>query len=174
VQLLGSGTILCEVLAAADLLEKQWNIHTDVWSVTSFTELRRSALEVERWNRLHPGEDRRVTWVEGSLRPTSGPVIAATDYVRAMPDLIRTWVPRRYVTLGTDGFGRSDTRESLRRFFEVDRTSIAFAAISALADDGVISLSVVSDFMRQYGVSADSAPPWNDKRGKETGSLPGH
>jgi pyruvate dehydrogenase E1 component len=137
--------------------------------VTSFTELRRSALAIERWNRLHPGEDRQISWVERCLGPTDGPVIAATDYVRALPDLIRTWVPRGYVTLGTDGFGRSDTRESLRRFFEVDRTSIALAAISALADGGVVSPSAVSEFMTRCALIASSAPPWKDTRDNETG-----
>jgi pyruvate dehydrogenase E1 component len=164
VQLLGSGTILREALAAADLLESDWNISADVWSVTSFTELRRSALEVERWNRLHPTERPQVSWVERCLGTTVGPVLAATDYVRAVPDLIRTWVPRRFVTLGTDGFGRSDTRESLRRFFEIDRTSIALAAISALADDGAISRSLVSEFMSRYAFVADSLAPWKDIR----------
>src|SRR4030095_14615620 len=104
VQLLGSGTILREALAAAELLERAWNIGADVWSVTSFTELRRSGLEIERWNRFNPTEEPKLTWIEQCLGPTTGPVIAASDYVRAVPDLIRTWVPRRYVTLGTDGF----------------------------------------------------------------------
>jgi pyruvate dehydrogenase E1 component len=164
VQLLGSGTILREALAAADLLELEWNIPADVWSVTSFTELRRSALAVERWNRLHPTEHPQVSWVEQCLHSTVGPVVAVTDYVRAVPDLIRTWVPRRYVTLGTDGFGRSDTREALRRFFEVDRTSIALAAVSALADDGVVPRSLVSELMARYGYVAAPSPPWSDTR----------
>ena len=164
VQLLGSGTILREVLAAADLLELEWNIPADVWSVTSFTELRRSALEVERWNRLHPAEGPQVSWVEQCLGSAIGPVIAATDYVRAVPDLIRTWIPRRYLTLGTDGFGRSDTREALRRFFEVDRTSIALAAVSALADEGVVPRSLVSEFMARYAYVAAPSPPWSDRR----------
>jgi pyruvate dehydrogenase E1 component len=137
VQLLGSGTILREAWAAADLLERDWNIAADVWSVTSYPELRRSGLELERWNRFNPALPPQLSWVEKCLGPSRGPVIAATDYVRAVPDLIRTWVPRRYITLGTDGFGRSDTRQSLRRFFEVDRTSIALAAIKALAARGV-------------------------------------
>jgi pyruvate dehydrogenase E1 component len=160
VQLLGSGTILREALAAADLLERDWNIPTDVWSVTSFTELRRSGLEVERWNRLHPAEQPQLSWVEQCLNPTIGPVIAATDYVRAVPDLIRTWIARHYVTLGTDGFGRSDTRAALRRFFEVDRMSIALGAISALADDGSVSRSLVSKFMTRYAYTPAACPPW--------------
>jgi pyruvate dehydrogenase E1 component len=164
VQLLGSGAILREVLAAAELLEQDWNIAADVWSVTSFTELRREGLEVERWNRLHGTEEPRLCWVEQCLGHTIGPVIAATDYVRAVPDLIRTWISRRYVTLGTDGFGRSDTRDALRRYFEVDRTSIALAAITALADYGVVARSQISSFMTRYAYTP-SSPPWHDVSG---------
>jgi pyruvate dehydrogenase E1 component len=160
VQLLGSGAILREALAAAELLETDWNIPADVWSVTSFTELRRSALESERWNRLHPAEKPRLCWVEECLGPSAGPVIAATDYVRAVPDLIRTWVPRRYITLGTDGFGRSDTRAALRRFFEVDRFSIALAGLQALADDGSVSRDLVPEFMTRYAYHPPENPPW--------------
>jgi len=164
VQLLGSGTILREALAAAELLERDWNMPVDVWSVTSFTELRRSGLEAERWNRLHPAEPPRLSWVEQCLGAQSGPFIAATDYVRAVPDLIRTWVPQRYVTLGTDGFGRSDTRSALRRFFEVDRLSIALASIKALADDGLVERKLVSEFMARYSYSPPACPPWSDTR----------
>jgi pyruvate dehydrogenase E1 component len=135
-----------------------------VWSVTSFTELRRSGLEIERWNRLNPTRQPQLSWVEKCLGSTTGPVIAATDYVRAVPDLIRTWVPRRYITLGTDGFGRSDTREALRRFFEVDRNNIALAAISALADDGLVGRSLVSQFMTRHSCTPPVPPPWGDKR----------
>jgi pyruvate dehydrogenase E1 component len=168
VQLLGSGTILREALSAADILERDWNIGADVWSVTSFTELRRSGLEVERWNRLHPTDQPRESWVEQCLRPTVGPVIAASDYVRAVPDLIRTWVPRNYITLGTDGFGRSDTRAGLRRFFEVDHTGIAMAAIGALADAGVLSKSIIPTFMDRYSYRPVSSPPWYDRRDETT------
>jgi pyruvate dehydrogenase E1 component len=160
VQLLGSGTILREALAAAETLENDWSIAADVWSVTSFTELRRTGLEIERWNRLNPNQPRRLAWVGHCLNPTAGPVVAATDYVRAVPDLIRTWVPRRYVTLGTDGFGRSDTRSALRRFFEVDRASIALAAVSALAEDGVVSSSLISALMTKYDYQPPAIPPW--------------
>jgi pyruvate dehydrogenase E1 component len=164
VQLLGSGTILREVLAAAELLERDWNVSADVWSVTSFTELRRAGLEIERRNRLHPTEQPQLSWVEQCLDSKAGPVIAATDYVRAVPDLIRTWVSQPYVTLGTDGFGRSDTRAALRRFFEVDRTSIALAAIKALADSGLLSRPIVSEFMTRYGYAPAPRPPWGDPR----------
>ncbi len=130
VQLLGSGTILREALAAAELLEQEYDIAADVWSVTSFTELRRDGLECERWNREHP-DALRKSWVEQCLATAAGPVIAASDYVRALPDLIRTWVPGKYLTLGTDGFGRSDTRAALRSYFGVDAQSIARVAAGA-------------------------------------------
>ena len=160
VQLLGSGTILREVMAAAELLQQDWNVAADVWSVTSFTELRRSALAAERTNRMHPGQPPQLSWVELSLGSTEGPVIAATDYVRAVPDLIRTWVTRRYITLGTDGFGRSDTRAALRRFFEVDKFSIAFAAIRALVDEGTLAKSFACEFMERHGYTPSAIPPW--------------
>ena len=164
VQLMGSGTILREVLAAADLLERDWNIAADVWSVTSFTELRREGLEIERANRFSPSEQQQPSWVENCLDSTQGPVIAASDYVRAVPDLIRTWVPRRYVTMGTDGFGRSDTRAALRKFFEVDHTSIALAAVNALADERAVPRSLVSQFMERYSYHPAPAASWLDHR----------
>jgi pyruvate dehydrogenase E1 component len=163
VQLLGSGTILREVLAAADLLENDWDITADVWSVTSFAELRREGLEVERTNRVNPGRSSQTSWIEQCLGSRRGPVIAATDYVRAVPDLIRTWVPRRYVTLGTDGFGRSDTRANLRRWFEIDRTGIAMAAIKALVDDGRLKRSAVEKFKTRYDYHPPGRPPWADQ-----------
>ena len=132
VQLLGSGTILREALAAAEMLEQEYDIAADVWSVTSFTELRRDGLECERWNREH-ADDPRQSWVEQCLARAGGPVIAASDYVRAVADLIRGWVPGNYVALGTDGFGRSDTRAALRSYFGVDAQSIARAAVRAAA-----------------------------------------
>jgi pyruvate dehydrogenase E1 component len=169
VQLLGSGAILREVLAASNLLERDWNIAADVWSVTSFTELRRSGLEVERTNRFRSIRQPQLTWVEECLAPTHGPVIAASDYVRAVPDLIRTWVPRRYVTLGTDGFGRSDTRNDLRRFFEIDHKNIALAAISALSDEGLVSRSVVSEFIDRYAYHPARCAAWLDARSEKSG-----
>ena len=135
VRLLGSGAILREALAAAKILEREYDIATDVWSVTSFTELRRDGLECERWNREHP-DALRESWVEQCLANARGPVIAASDYVRAVADLIRGWVPGKYVVLGTDGFGRSDTRSALRRFFGVDAQGIAQAAVRAAASVG--------------------------------------
>jgi pyruvate dehydrogenase E1 component len=161
VQLLGSGAILREVLGAADLLQKHWGISANVWSVTSFTELRRNGLEIDRGRRFHPDDRSQLSWVHHCLDSTTGPVIAASDYVRAVPDLIRAWVPRRYVTLGTDGFGRSDTRAALRKFFEIDHRSIALSAIGALVQDGVLKSSTVPEFMERYGYSPSPSAPWN-------------
>jgi pyruvate dehydrogenase E1 component len=158
-QLLGSGTILREVLAAAELLEADWGVAADTWSVTSFTELRREGLSVERANRYSAGEPAK-TWVERCLGPTEGPVIAATDYMRALPDAIRTWVPRRYVTLGTDGFGRSDTRAALRSFFEVDRHHVVVATLRALADEGKVKGEVVAQAIAKYGIDTARPDPW--------------
>ena len=160
VQLLGSGTILREALAAAEMLEQEFGIAANVWSVTSFTELRRDGLAVERWNTLHPTASQRTSHVEACLSDTAGPIIAASDYVRALPDLIRTWVPRRYVTLGTDGYGRSDTREALRRFFEVDRKAIVISALKALSDEERVAPATVEEAMARYGVSEGTANPW--------------
>ena len=159
--MLGSGTILREVLTAAEILEADWKVAADVWSVTSFTELRRDGLGIERWNRLHPDAQPKQTWVEQSLAKTSGPVIAASDYMRALPDMIRTWVPRRYVSLGTDGFGRSDSRAALRDFFEVDRNHIVVAALKALADEGTIERKIVGRAIEKYGIAVDRANPWD-------------
>ncbi len=161
VQLLGSGAILGEVMAAARILEDDWDIEAAVWSVTSFSELHRDGMAAERNARLNPDAESAHSYVETILRESHGPVVAATDYVRAVPELIRAYVPRRYVTLGTDGFGRSDARRALREFFEVDRTSIVIAALKALADEGDIEPGVVRAALDKYGrrVSTD-APPW--------------
>jgi pyruvate dehydrogenase E1 component len=160
VQLLGSGAILREVEAAAELLERDHGVAADVWSVTSFTELRRDGMDAERWSRLHPTEAPRQAYVEETLGATEGPVVAATDYMRAFADQIRQWVPRRYTALGTDGFGRSDYRVALRRFFEVDRHHVAVAALDALARDGAVEPSVVQEAIERYGLDADAEPPW--------------
>ena len=158
VQLLASGTILREAERAAELLEADWEVAADVWSVTSFTELRRSGMAATRSNRCR--EQRQESWVERCLGPTTGPVIAASDYVSAVPDLIRTWVPRRYVVLGTDGFGRSDTRAALRSYFEVDRASLVLAALSALADEGSIHSGRIQQCMERYRLTPAALPPW--------------
>jgi pyruvate dehydrogenase E1 component len=161
VQLLGSGTILREVLAGAELLESDWQVSADVWSVTSFTELRRDGLSVERHNRLHPDAAPRLSWVEQCLNPTTGPVVASTDYMRTVGDLIRPWVPRRYTVLGTDGFGRSDTRAALRNFFEVDRHHVAIAALKALADEGKIERTLVKQAIDKYPIDTERRNPWD-------------
>jgi pyruvate dehydrogenase E1 component len=160
VQLLGSGTILREVLAGADLLAADYGIASDVWSATSFTELRRDGLAAERHNMLHPAVEPRRSYVEECLagRP-AGPVIAATDYIRTYPDQIRAFVPRRYTVLGTDGYGRSDYRRNLRRFFEVDRHYVAVAALSALAADGTVPADRVADAITRYGIDPDAPDP---------------
>jgi pyruvate dehydrogenase E1 component len=159
VQLLGSGTILCEVMAAAELLEEDFGVLSDVWSVTSFSELRRDGIEVERWNMLHPEDKPRVSYVASVLAERRGPVIASTDYLRAVPDQIRQWVPARYRTLGTDGYGRSDSRRALRRFFEVDRHHVAVAALRELAEEGVVQPSTVAEAIAKYEIDADAPLP---------------
>ncbi len=161
VQLLGSGTILREVMAAAELLASDWGVAADVWSATSFNELRREAQDVHRWNLLHPDQTQKTSYVEQCLDATEGPIVASTDYMRAFPDQIRPYVHRRYVTLGTDGFGRSDSREALRRFFEVDRHHVVLAALKALADDGVIPASQAAAAIVKYGIDAGRANPVN-------------
>ena len=159
VQLLGSGTILREAIAAAELLDKDFGVKADIWSCPSFTELRRDGFDCERWNRLHPEEAPRVSYVEQCLGGRSGPVVAATDYVRAFADQIRAFVPGRYTVLGTDGFGRSDTRANLRRFFEVDRYYIAHAAISALAAEGKMNAKDVARALKEYKIDSEKLNP---------------
>ena len=159
VQLLGSGTILREVLAAADLLAADYGVIADVWSVPSFTELRRDGLAAERWNMLHPTEPQRRSYVETCLADRLGPVIAATDYIKSFADQIRPFVGQRYRVLGTDGFGRSDYRRNLRRFFEVDRHYAALAALASLAEDGTIPTATVADAISRYGIDTDKPDP---------------
>ena len=158
-QLMGSGTILREVIAAADLLEADFGVSADIWSVTSFNELRREGLDVQRWNLLHPEHPQRLTYVEKCLKDGSGPVVASTDYMKAYADQIRAFVPRHFVALGTDGFGRSDSRENLRRFFEVDRYHVALAALKALADEGVIPAAKVAEAIVKYGIDPNKPNP---------------
>ncbi|MGC9008393.1 MAG: transketolase-like TK C-terminal-containing protein, partial [Halothiobacillaceae bacterium] len=159
-QLMGSGTILREVIAAAELLESEWGVAADVWSATSFNLLYRDGMDCERWNTRHPEAEPRVPYVTQCLEKTAGPIIAATDYVRAIPEQVRAYLPgKRYLTLGTDGFGRSDTRQALRRFFEVDRWNIVLATLKALADEGSLSKSKVSEAIAKYGIDADKPNP---------------
>jgi pyruvate dehydrogenase E1 component len=161
VQLLGSGTILREVEAAAELLEKDWGVAADVWSATSFTELRRDGLAAERWNLLHPEAKPRVPYVTKALQETAGPVIAASDYMKTFAEQIRPFIPqdRAYRVLGTDGFGRSDSRAKLRHFFEVDRGFVAVAALKALAERGEGKPKAVAEAMKKYGIDPDKADP---------------
>jgi pyruvate dehydrogenase E1 component len=160
VQLLGCGAILREVLAAVDVLKSHWGVDADVWSCPSFTELARDGMAVSRENLRNPAAAPRRSHVERCLAETDGPVVAATDYVRAFPEQIRPYVQRRYVTLGTDGYGRSDTREKLRRFFEVDRHHVALAALKALADDGKFPASKVAEAIEKYRIDPKKPPPW--------------
>ena len=157
--LFGSGTILREVLAAAELLETEFGVPADVFSVTSFSELRREALDAERWNMLHPDQPRRVPYVQACLGGRSGPFIAATDYMRIVADQVREWVPGRYHVLGTDGYGRSDSRAALRDFFEVDRRWIAVAALKALADEGRLDVATVKSAMERFGIDPGKPNP---------------
>jgi pyruvate dehydrogenase E1 component len=160
VQLLGSGTILREVTAAADLLEQDFGVAADIWSCPSFTELRRDGMAAERWNLLHPEQAPRKSYVEQCLAGRKCPVIASTDYMRAFAEQIRPYIPTRFFCLGTDGFGRSDYRKALRRFFEVDRHYVAVAALKALADDGALPIQKVTDAIAKYGLDVERAPPW--------------
>ncbi len=159
VQLLGSGTILREVEAAAEILQQDFNVAADIWSVTSFTELRRDGLKTDRENLLHAGKAAKTCWVQECLAKASGPVIAATDHMKLQGDLIRPWISQRYVVLGTDGFGRSDSRQQLRRFFEVDRHFIVLAALKALADEGQIEARQVVAAMKKFGIDTDKPYP---------------
>jgi len=160
VQLMGSGTILREVIAAAALLEDEWNIAADVWSVTSFTELRREAMDCERWNRLHPMDRPRVPYVTRTLEKQKGPVVASTDYIRSFPEQILPYVgDRDFVALGTDGYGRSDMRAQLRKFFEVNRHYVVVAALKALADTGEVDSSLVAQAIKAYKIDPDKPNP---------------
>ena len=159
VQLLGSGTILREVIAAAALLVEDWGVTADVWSVTSFTELRRDGIEIERWNMLHPTAEPRRPYVLERLDGRRGPVIASTDYIRSFADQIRQWVPTPYRVLGTDGFGRSDYRRALRRFFEIDRHYVTVAALKALADEGSVEVARVQEAIARYEIDPETPMP---------------
>ena len=159
VQLLGSGTILKEVEAAAEILADVYSVAADVWSVTSFTELRKEGLQMQRWNMLHPEEEARVPYVTKMLRGRKNPVIAATDYVKSHADQIRPFIRNHYTALGTDGYGRSDSRQKLRHFFEVDRYFITVAALNALADKGLIGRSKVADAIKRFGIDPEKAYP---------------
>jgi len=160
VQLLGSGAIMLEVLAAAVLLKDDFNVDADIWAATSFNELRKEALDVQHWNLHHPSEQAKIAYVSECLAPTQGPIIAATDYMKIYADQIREFLPgKHYRVLGTDGFGRSDTRTQLRNFFEVDRRYIAYAAIKSLVDSKEMSTAVAIEAMEKYGINPEKSNP---------------
>ena len=161
VQLLGSGTILREVIAAADLLRDDWKVDADVWSAPSFTLLARDGQDIERWNMLHPADTARKGHFEQSMEGTEGPIVVSTDYMRTYAEQVRAFVPkgRTYKVLGTDGYGRSDTRAKLREFFEVDRHYVTVAALKSLADEGKIKPSVVAEAIAKYGINPEKPNP---------------
>jgi pyruvate dehydrogenase E1 component len=160
VQLLGSGTILREVLEAQTLLADDFGVAADVWSVPSFTELAREGMEVQRWNTFHPGEEPRTSWVERQLGDREHPVVAATDYMRAFAEQIRPWVRQPYHVLGTDGFGRSDYRKTLRSFFEVDRHHVVLAALTELAKAGQVDAGAPKTAIESYEIDTERPAPW--------------
>jgi pyruvate dehydrogenase E1 component len=158
-QLFGSGPILNEVLRAQEILASKYGVHADVWSVTSYTELRRDALAVERWNRLHPAEKEKVPYLVTALGTAKGPIVAASDYMKSVPDVLSPWLPSRLVTLGTDGFGRSDNREHLRRHFEVNAESIVGATLSKLAREGKFKPKAAQKAMVELGLDVEAIDP---------------
>jgi pyruvate dehydrogenase E1 component len=160
VQLLGSGAILREVIAAAEILERDYSVSATVWSATSFTELQRDGIDAARRNRLNPDAEQRIPWVAQCLEGYEGPVVAATDYVRAYAEQIRPYLPQaNYTVLGTDGFGRSDTRENLRRFFEVDRNNVVYTALHALHKQGDLSVDDLLKARKKLGLDPDKSNP---------------
>jgi pyruvate dehydrogenase E1 component len=160
VQLFGCGSILREVREGAKLLREEFGVEADVWSTTSINELRREAQEVERWNLLHPEDEPRVPYIQQVLEGHEGPVIASTDYMRMYADQLREYIPRRYKVLGTDGFGRSDTRTKLREFFEVNRHYVCVAALKALQEEGKIEPAVVVKAMQKFNINPEKPAPW--------------
>ena len=160
-QLMGSGTILREVLASSEILLKDFGIDSDVWSVTSFNELRRNALQIERWNNLNPDKQPKKNYIQSCLSSSAGPFIAATDYMKIIPDQIQRWVPGTFVSLGTDGYGRSDARSALRKHFEVDRWFIVITTLKALSDQGMIDGRIVSKAIKKYGIDPSREDPVN-------------
>jgi pyruvate dehydrogenase E1 component len=158
VQLMGSGVILREVIEAAQLLENDWGVESDIWSVTSFTELRRNALDVERHNLLNPDDEQR-SFIQEQITDTESPIIASTDYMKSFSDQIANFIPNSFTSLGTDGFGRSDSREALRSFFEVDRYYVVLAALKALKDQGKIDKKIVSEAIKKYNINPSKVNP---------------
>jgi pyruvate dehydrogenase E1 component len=157
--ILGSGTILREALRARELLAEKFHVAADVWSATSYTQLRREALAAERWNRLHPEEKPRSTWIADQLGSTSGPIVATSDYLRAVPDQIARWLPGRFLPLGTDGYGMSDSRAALRRHFEVDAEHVAVAVLHELSKKGAVEAKEVAQAIRDFKINPDLDDP---------------
>jgi pyruvate dehydrogenase E1 component len=158
--LLFSGPMWQIAMEAREILARDWSVAADAYSVTSYTELRDDALSAERWNRLHPAEAVRTPFVTQSLARGAGPVVAVTDFLRAVPDQVARWVPRSFTSLGTDGFGRSDTRAALRRFFEVDAAHMVVAVLAALAREGEAKSDEVVEAMERYGIDPETSDPW--------------
>ena len=161
VQLLGSGTILREIISAAKILSEDYGIDSDIWSVTSFNELRRDGMETERWNLLNPDEKRKKSYVQNCLEKRDGPIIAASDYTRSFSDQIRPYTEKPFYSLGTDGYGRSDTRKNLRKFFEVDKEHIVAYTLSALAKEQLIESKKAEKAIKKYKIDKDKAFPSN-------------
>jgi pyruvate dehydrogenase E1 component len=159
VQLFGSGPILNEALRAQQILADKYGVAADVWSVTSYNELRRDAMRVERWNRLHPDQPKQTPYLAQALEKAEGPIVAASDYMKIVPDQIAPWLPGRMETLGADGFGRSDNRQQLRRHFEINAESIAAAALSRLARDGKFDVQKVKAALLELGVDPEKVDP---------------
>jgi pyruvate dehydrogenase E1 component len=158
-QIFGSGVMLLDALKAQDILAEKYDVAADVWSVTSYTELRNDALSAERWNRLHPGEPAKVPYITKALENSAGPIVAVSDFMKAVPDAIARWVKPPFVPLGTDGFGRSDTREALRRHFETDAPHIVVAVLSALCQQGLVPPGTVAKAIQEFGIDADAGEP---------------
>ena len=158
--ILFSGTAHGAAREAQDELAEHFDVGAELWSATSYKRLREQAMSVERWNRLHPGESPRTPYVAEQLASAEGPIVAVTDFMRAVPDQIARWVPSAYLSLGTDGFGRSDTREALRSFFETDAAHVVVAVLSGLAQQGDVKPEVVADAIKRYGIEADAPDPW--------------
>ena len=158
-QLFGSGAIMNRVIEAQEILEDQFNVSTDIWSITSFKNLHREALDVDRWNRMHPGEDKKRSYLEETLKEEKGVFVVASDYVKTLPESIARWFPKTPISLGTDGFGRSESREALRDFFEVDARFIVLGALSALAEEGKIEETVVITAMKDFDIDPDKPNP---------------
>jgi len=159
IQLLGSGTILREMLAGAEILQNEYQIDSEVWSITSFNELGKEGMEVERYNLLNPEKEQKISYVEKCIGKTEGPILAASDYMRAHSDQIRPYIQKSFYSLGTDGFGRSDTRKNLRKFFEVDKEHIVTYALSILSKEQLITSKYVNEAIKKYNIKSEREIP---------------